>query len=1741
MSQELVDKGVRVFKFLAKAQELKHKPVVDLRSYGNAEDITWLSSLPASPGVRWSAPEEGVLSFLEVDRLAAKPAPEIPLDLAGSVDGDPSDPSTDLRLQGPGDEIDDEEAARIENLFLGWKGTWQAWATKEREERPVRDLYARLFRIHLRGEQQSEEMQLVLGTGLLQWLPADSREIRRHVVTAEVTSSLDERNGTLTFSLDEAEAPVRVELDMLDPSQIQDKGLVTQIENDAAGMGPSPLDEGVQGLLTGFANRLHEKAWFDASTEMGQALPTPCVRWAPAMMLRPRNQAGLIKALRQIASQIEEQQSVPAGLLPLVDPDYQPEPVANPAPGALLSIDESVVAPLPLNDQQRRILRHVETYAQTVVQGPPGTGKTHMAAALISHLVAQGKRVLVTAQTDRALYEVRDKLPGDIQPLVVSVMSGTQKDIADLQTAVREIARRSESYDPEGNAHAIDQALARVEELRGERQMLNRTLVEAREAEVQEVDFEGQSASLATFAKEYAQQAPGFAWADSLLEERSHTAAPLTADEAAEWLALLRDGELEALSLTELGCIDPSDLPQAFEFAQLVEREAIAQRQLESAAGNHAQLEPDFSPELSVQLRSVVRQCLADIDALLQVGEAWTGNAVHDVLAGSAEVWVGRAQQLHHGLRSIEELNGAVPFGTRITVGEDADRLVPMAESLLAHVRGAGKLKVGADGVPRFTMLTPRVVKDCRPFFEEVLVNGVPATSEASLTIFISHTHAWRQLGELDRLWPSATVIPDEDTVQERVDWHRDQVQRMDAIVAVGTSVAEVRALLASHGIHVGDWNDRQQLLDLLNALDEVVLRRDLAEAQAPLDALHQRLTEAALRPDASQSLLATAAAVEARSVAAYASATAEMAHLLTTNWRRGKRAALSARVRAASPRLAEAVVDDPGNGGWDARLGELDALFRWARLGSWILSWELDDVNSLQARLAVIEAQLTSLSGRIAALRAWGHAVSPRRLTQGARADLASYADLVKKLGKGTGKYAAQRRAEIRQAMERCRPAVPVWVMPIYRIADQFQMQENMFDVVIVDEASQAGLEATFLQYLAPSIVVIGDDRQVSPSNVGIDEQQLRDLATQYLYDDRYRPNWQDPKRSLFDEARMRYKGQLTLVEHRRCYPEIIEFSNRIAYANNGVSLIPVRQFGADRLDPFVNRFVARGNNPEGRNVNRPEAEALVADLLECLADPAYAGKTMAVISLVGADQAKLVQGALLDAVPSDEWSRRDLRVGIAPDFQGAERDVIFLSMVTAPEPGRRLASLSGEQYIQRFNVAVSRARDQVRLFHSIKAVDIPREEDVRRQLLEYAYEVASRGRALSEPLSLMVDESARDDRFDSLFEQRVFNRIVERGYNVRSQVEEQGYRIDLVVVGSSSRLAVECDGDFWHGPAEYARDLARQRELERCGWHFFRVRESAFYVDPGAALSPLWKALESHGIHPYTPELVSDELDELVDAGEESSPDVALEGPAPAVSDQPAPIESPPAAEPVSQPRRALAPNSWRLDVNPAILGFSAERAVDEAVVSTGRGTQAGEGDLGGDDLIQVAPYVPFDGATTPLSVASLQQMVEGLVAIVEAEGPVTVSRVRQAYVQASGGQRVGKEIARQLDRAVKVGLRRGEIEADPAPRTVEFKDWTLRLDAGVPDRVRTPGPRDLDQIPGSELDELVHWVADSYATEDAEELMRGALRALGKTSLTGRARAALEPSVTRLRNASASSGVLPTLSSGSGTPVG
>ena len=310
-------------------------------------------------------------------------------------------------------------------------------------------------------------------------------------------------------------------------------------------------------------------------------------------------------------------------------------------------------------------------------------------------------------------------------------------------------------------------------------------------------------------------------------------------------------------------------------------------------------------------------------------------------------------------------------------------------------------------------------------------------------------------------------------------------------------------------------------------------------------------------------------------------------------------------------------------------------------------------------------------------------------------------------------------------------------------------------------------------------------------------------------------------------------------LREHFRCLPEIIEFSNQLAY-NDGI--LPLREQPADSAwQSVVDIHVRDGYREPGTDTNPPEADYIVAKIAELCADSRYDGKTFGVISLLGDAQAQLIQDKLIERLGEQEMERRKIRCGNAYHFQGDERHVMFLSVVVAAGEGRRIGAMTKEADRQRINVAASRARDQMWCIRSISPDEL-HPDDVRGRFIRYCQNPAR------------VDDATRgvEDRFDSDFERDVYRQLVVRGYRVKVQHQVGRFRIDLVIEGRRGRLAVELDGDAYHGPDRWEADRNRQAILERLGWTFHRIRGSAYYRDPDAALAGLWDRLDALGILP-------------------------------------------------------------------------------------------------------------------------------------------------------------------------------------------------------------------------------------------------------------------------------------------------
>ena len=262
-------------------------------------------------------------------------------------------------------------------------------------------------------------------------------------------------------------------------------------------------------------------------------------------------------------------------------------------------------------------------------------------------------------------------------------------------------------------------------------------------------------------------------------------------------------------------------------------------------------------------------------------------------------------------------------------------------------------------------------------------------------------------------------------------------------------------------------------------------------------------------------------------------------------------------------------------------------------------------------------------------------------------------------------------------------------------------------------------------------------------------------------------------------------------------------------------------------------------GGNRTG-DKNLPEATAIVDEIEAIIRDPWLDGKTIGVVTLVGHEQARLISEMISARIAPEDVVERDIVVGQPPAFQGRERDIIMLSMVLAPGDRSLSAALAQQQ---RLNVAMSRARDRLYLFRSVPDGQFPADSLSGRLMSHFR-----------SPFRNTPEQAANlRERCESGFERDMFDELAGRGYRLTPQVRSGGYRIDLVVEGAhGKRLAIECDGDRYHGADKWADDMARQRVLERAGWTFWRCFASSFTRRRQDVVLDLLATLDDMGIEP-------------------------------------------------------------------------------------------------------------------------------------------------------------------------------------------------------------------------------------------------------------------------------------------------
>jgi hypothetical protein len=416
----LVDSTTRLVEFLRDLATARRPPVRDIRYHGQ---VLWLADLPDSLEP-YRAAELGEV-FLSVQHVRNLPPPASPdvLDgwLLGSEVANPDLDAPGLSWTGPlqVEKIgeDGEPELRPENqqdrpdvveAYGKWLPRWQMWADQERERLRQQRWHRDLYSISAQLAQLDDELELVLGTGLLSWTAPDGTRVRNHLLTTRAHLLLDQDTERIDVVLGETAPTLQdrellTDLAMVTP-QRTDRLRQRVREGDGVGLQGSVID-----LLESWCDRgleveseyLPDWAPSEAATKRAE------VRLAPALVLRKRDRGSLVSYYDAMMGTLTgPDPQAPLGLAQLVgalEPEERMAFLQEQGTASRGSIGHDPLFPLPANPEQRTIMTRLRGDNGVVVQGPPGTGKTHSIANLLSALLAQGQRVLVTSQKAQAL------------------------------------------------------------------------------------------------------------------------------------------------------------------------------------------------------------------------------------------------------------------------------------------------------------------------------------------------------------------------------------------------------------------------------------------------------------------------------------------------------------------------------------------------------------------------------------------------------------------------------------------------------------------------------------------------------------------------------------------------------------------------------------------------------------------------------------------------------------------------------------------------------------------------------------------------------------------------------------------------------------------------------------------------------------------------------------------------------------------------------------------------------------------------------------------------------------------------------------------------------------------------------------------------------------------------------------------------------------------------------------------
>lgn len=1443
------NKVEKIFRYIKALNELRNPVSIDLDGYNWTLFIN--EDLPKIEECESAFENENLEHVLRVRRSELIPCPRPEDELISWLESgwdklknEPIIIESKTLISEDGEEdviLYFDELEGLRSKFEKWKTLRDTWKLIELEKTRCIELYDKLFSLHSMIQRDSESLELLLGDGFLTWRLNDGRYIKHPMLLQKLKLEFDPSVPEFIMQFEDGNTELYIAL--LRTIKDIDKRTLSTLVDD--------LKENNYQILEHVETNSYLKRFITSIISSGKFIDVidkdkfkrnqPILYRKPVIFLRKRT-LGYSVMIDAILDDIKKTYELP----PFIDQIIGEVPQEQDSSKNIFDsnidvngIDQEILLSKPANKEQLYVAKILERYGAVLVQGPPGTGKTHTIANIIGHLLSEGKSILVTSHTEKALSVLKEKIQDSIQPLCLSV-TGSRENRKGMDYTLNEMNLRLSNINELQIQQEIKSLKYKRKKYLDDLKKLREDLFLARDNEYKDIIIAGKTykpIKAAKMIKEYK---------DELIKIPSpvQCGAPFPLNNE-DLLWLYRSNKLitsaeEYELFHELPKLDDLMVPEYFQ--ETVEKIEIAKQAIknwDNTFWEEVNIDSSLFEKLSSKVKQFEDQLIKLDDFEIEIIDSGIENG-------------SRLKRWKELFEMIIDLKSEFDMIENIYLDYD-----PKFEFELSYedaLKNIDEIIEYLGKNKKLNKLTLMIKKHWKEVIEKSTVNG-KAPQKQEEFIALKRTIAYcEKKDRVFRRW--SRQIPEETELHTIKDAKRafQYVQRFtNLFLWYSENWFPLLEQLINYGFKWKQFSEKIQrpisqyaeiglLKEYIKAdlSNEVICRYyqvNLDECNKKINNYIQKIRKYVISKDTQ--VAAIVHAMENYDVEEYKRMYQGFIELIKKTEIVGKRKNLIQKIMEVAPSWANAIKNRLGihgeanppedmNFGWLIRQFH-DELKRRHEL----------DMEQIQVQIHETDQNLKNVTEDLVDRKAWFEKVS--RTTHSQIQAIEGWRGLIKKVGRGTGKRVPKLLAEARKLMPVCQTAIPVWIMPLSKVVENFDPSINRFDVVIIDEASQADIMAMNAVYLAKQVIIVGDDEQVSPSAVGQNLDQVQALIDTYL-DGIPNSALYDGQFSIYDLARTSGFKPVTLTEHFRCVPTIIRFSNYLSYNGN---IKPLRDESDVNVRPSLVEYRVDGGFAESK-INAKEAEHIAALILAATRIEQYKGMTFGVISLVGDKQAAYIDRILQRKMNPVEYIERRIQCGNPATFQGDERDVIFLSMVDSPkEDGGPISLRSAESrdvFKKRYNVATSRAKDQMWVVHSLDVDHDLKEDDIRRRLIKHVQD--------PDAYEVHLAESLKEA--ESPFETEVMTRLISAGFKAIPQWDVGSCRIDMVVEGAGKRLAIECDGEKWHTFENLSEDMQRQAILERLGWTFVRIRGSEYYLDPDNAMKKVFDRLNKLNIKP-------------------------------------------------------------------------------------------------------------------------------------------------------------------------------------------------------------------------------------------------------------------------------------------------